>query len=66
MARFVPLLLGAALVGSAQAEYFGRRECGETDGDFYQFSAKRINDSQLVNFEEYKGKVILVANVATF
>ena len=38
-------------------QYFGRRECGETNGDFHQFSAKRLNDSELISFEDYHGKV---------
>jgi len=43
-----------------------RRECGDVEGDFYQFSANLLNGSRTVDFEEYRGKVVLVYNVATY
>lgn len=66
MDRLVPLLLGVALVTPGLAEVISRRTCGEVAGDFYQFSAKTLNGSNLIEFEEYRGKVVLVANVATY
>jgi len=66
MARLIPLLLGATLFTPGFSEMVFRRECGEVKGDFYQFSAKTLNGSETVNFEEYRGKVVLVYNVATY
>jgi len=60
------LLLGVALVAPAASEVFDSRVCGEVSGDFYQFSAKTLNGSETIQFEEYKDKVVLVVNVATY
>ncbi|KAK8387962.1 hypothetical protein O3P69_020102 [Scylla paramamosain] len=66
MARLLPLVAAAALLGPAASTITSRRECGEVEGDFYQFSAKTLNDSHTVAFEEYRGKVVMVVNVATY
>ncbi|MPC12003.1 hypothetical protein E2C01_004680 [Portunus trituberculatus] len=66
MARLLPLVAAAALLGPAASTITSRRECGEVEGDFYQFSAKTLNGSHTVAFEEYRGKVVMVVNVATY
>ncbi|KAK7072895.1 hypothetical protein SK128_020147 [Halocaridina rubra] len=66
MARLLPLLLGATLMTPAFSEIQFRNECGEVQGDFYQFSAKLLNGTETINFSDYQGKVVLVCNVATY
>lgn len=65
MARLIPLLLGASLLAPGVPEMVFKRECHEVEGDFYQFSAKTLNGST-VSFDEYRGKVVLAYNVATY
>ena len=60
MARLLPLVAAAALLGPAASIVTSRRECGEVNGDFYQFSAKTLNGSETIAFEEYRGKVCTV------
>ena len=57
MARLLPLVAAAALLGPAASTITSRRECVEVEGDFYQFSAKTLNGSDTIAFEEYRGKV---------
>ncbi|KAK7072891.1 hypothetical protein SK128_020143 [Halocaridina rubra] len=66
MARFLSFLLGASLVIPTLGEKFLRRECKYVSNDLYQFSATLLNSSKKVDFSDYKGKVVLVYNVATF
>jgi len=68
MARLLPLLLGTSLLGPSQA-YYDKVVCGDTEGDFYQFSAKPLDGttfSPKIHFSDYEGKVVLVTNVATY
>lgn len=60
MARLLPLVAAAALLGPAASTITSRRECVEVEGDFYQFSAKTLNGSDTIAFEEYRGKVGLI------
>ncbi|XP_045601599.1 glutathione peroxidase-like [Procambarus clarkii] len=66
MGPLVNVLLGAALLCPALADITPRVQCGEVDGDIYQFSAKTLENGTDVSFQEYRGKVVLVVNVATY
>jgi len=54
-------LVGAATVGALRT----RVECDEVNGDFYDYSATLLNGTH-VDFSDYRGKVVLVVNVATY
>nr|XP_053633204.1 glutathione peroxidase-like [Cherax quadricarinatus] len=66
MTRLLPLLLSAALLSPGLADIIPRRECGEIEGDIYQFSANSLENGTNVSFEEFRGKVLLVINLATY
>ncbi|KAK7072894.1 hypothetical protein SK128_020146 [Halocaridina rubra] len=67
MARLLPFLVGAAtLVTPSLGVITDRQLCGPVTGDFYQFSANTLNGSTPISFEDYRGKVVLVYNVATY
>lgn len=57
MARLLLLLLGTTLLCPGLPDVIPRRQCHDIPGDLYQFSARRLNDSELVTFDQYRGKV---------
>lgn len=57
MARLLSLVAAAALLGPGASTVISRRECGEVEGDFFQFSATELSGSQVIDFEQYRGKV---------
>lgn len=57
MARLLPLVAAAALLGPAAPTIISRQLCGEVVGDFYQFSANTLLGNQTIDFESYRGQV---------
>uniref|UniRef100_A0A3Q3Q7F6 Glutathione peroxidase n=1 Tax=Monopterus albus TaxID=43700 RepID=A0A3Q3Q7F6_MONAL len=37
-----------------------------TDGTIYKYQAKTLNGNHTVNFSNYRGKIVLFVNVATY
>uniref|UniRef100_A0A3Q3IF08 Glutathione peroxidase n=1 Tax=Monopterus albus TaxID=43700 RepID=A0A3Q3IF08_MONAL len=56
----VQLLQAPAVLG-----HLLHRLIGDISIDFYDFSAKTL-DGQLIPLSNYRGKVLLIVNVATF
>jgi len=56
------VLLACAL-GLASAQY--NISCGTVNGTVFQFSGKDINATE-IHFSDYKGQVLMFANVASF
>ncbi|KAG7175192.1 Glutathione peroxidase-like 1 [Homarus americanus] len=57
--RVMPLLLLGAtslVVNPVVGKIFAARRCGDVEGDLYQFSAKTLNGSEVINFDRYRGK----------
>jgi len=60
------VLLGAALLGLAQAEVKLRVECQSGGETIYDYNATTVYGNETVSFEEFKGKPVLIFNVATY
>jgi len=63
MASFRSLVLLACALGATHAQF--NVTCGAANGTIYNFSAPDINGTA-INFADYKGQVLLIANVASF
>jgi len=60
------LVLGA-LLGVSTAEILHRVKCDPpTNETIYQFNATTVYGNETVTFDQFKGKAVLVFNVATY
>jgi len=61
------VLLGAALLGLAQAQVIRRVECeNHGNGTIYGYNATTVHGNETVSFDQFKGKPVLIFNVATY
>jgi len=64
MLFYLPLV--AALVAQgALALPKNRVRCDGTQGSFHDYNATNLYGNETVNFSDYKGKVVLLYNIAT-
>jgi len=66
MARSGALLVLGALLGPASGFRTMRVPCADTNQTIYDFNATTLYQDDTVPFERYRGKVVLVFNVATY
>jgi len=59
--------LGATLLGLSSGEVMRRVEC-ENHGNrtIYGFNATTVYGNETVSFDQFKGKAVLIYNVATY
>ncbi|KAG8004161.1 Glutathione peroxidase 3 [Nibea albiflora] len=62
----LPLLLLGLLRPCTAGGSFTQQCEAATDRTIYQYSAKTLNGSRIVNFSDYTGKSVLFVNVATY
>jgi len=63
MASFRQLVVLLGLLGVCRAQF--NVTCNPVNGSLHQFNSTDIN-GVAVNFSDYSGKVLLIANVASF
>ena len=59
------LLSFAFMLGYALATPFEYSNCYGGEGDFFQFNAGTL-DGDIMTFDQFKGKVMIALNVASF
>jgi len=61
------VLLSATLLGLAQAQVMRRVECQNHGNEtIYGYNATTVDGNKTVSFDEFKGKAVLIFNVATY
>jgi len=61
------LLVMGALLGLSSAAVTRRVECDNpSNGTIYPFNATTVYKNETVSFEQFKGKAVLIFNVATY
>jgi len=60
------LLVLGALLGVSSGEILHRVKCDPTNETIYQFNATTVYGNETVTFDRFKGKAVLVFNVATY